>query len=990
MNKTSIALAHLAPFFACAAVLTTALPASAQAEPAPAPEASPEASPPAPAASAEAASPAPEGSAEAEPLPEDPPEYVAEGDLAEVVVTGFRRSLGAALEKKQRATGQVDAIVAEDIAEFPDLNLAESLQRIPGVAINRTNGEGNQITVRGLPGLYTRVRINGMEARGNVGNSTGNGGRSFDFNLFASELFNSIVVHKTASADLDEGSLGSVVDLNTARAFNYQEGWTFVAGATGVYNDLSNTVRPRLTGLVAYRDPSGVWGATASAAYQRVRLDSVSTDTVNWQKARFNSVNAVPCFTAPDADGMRAALPSPGCDEVADAFHPRIPRFAQDTFRGDRLGLTAGVQFRPADTTEVRLDALYAYYPTRTNQRRLFPLVRNNEGTTDLSNYTLIPQPARFGTGNSSIIAGNLDNAWVRSEHQRVDAVAQFYQVGLGIDHRFDETFFLNAFAGTSRSDSGRPHDTTVNYDNRDYDNYRFDFTNENAPILAFNGLDVTDPGIFVVPELRDINQEVEGGFDTAEANLHASIFDELKLALGVNYKRATFEAREWNRNGTVCGLLRGDTGQPLYDCDADDDGTNEVLGPPGDPALSTLVEYGGDAGPGSDTSWASPVIDGWANSLGYYTVPLAVTEGGTNEVTENNLGTYLQARGEFQFGGGDMRLLYDAGVRYVQTRQSSTGYQQGLLATVDRPMYDDWLPSANTAFWFTDQIVLRLAAARVMVRPGLGDLSPGAGVDSFGYVVNFQNPSLDPTRATTLDAAAEWYFSDGSLISVAVFTKDIDSFPVRQTQRGTYASTGLPTSLIQPLSPAEQSGGEGNCGDPLGCWSISRLTNGPGSTVKGVEVGFQAPFRAFSEALPPVLRDMGVLANYTYVDSTADYTFFGNPVKERLLFLSNGQYNATLYYDDSRFSARASLAYRSNFLTEGPTSQGNLWAYAEATTRVDASTSYNVNEHLELSLEALNLIDTSGAGRVDVDAERRATYTKFGRTFLLGARVKY
>jgi iron complex outermembrane receptor protein len=990
MTKSSfvVSLARLAPLVAGAGVLTTTLPAAAQAEPAPAPEASPQAPSPAPEASAEAtaAPAAPEGNAETEPLPEDPPE-IAEGELAEVVVTGFRVSLGAALQKKQRATGQVDAIVAEDIAEFPDLNLAESLQRIPGVAINRTNGEGSQITVRGLPGLYTRVRINGMEARGNVGNSIANGGgRSFDFNLFASELFNSIVVHKTASADLDEGSLGSVVDLNTARAFNYDEGWTFVAGATGVYNDLSDTLRPRLTGLVAYRDPNGVWGATASAAYQRVRLDSVTTDTVNWQKARFRTVNGAACF-----DDMGAPTADPACAEVADAFHPRIPRFAQDTFRGDRLGLTAGVQFRPADTTEIRVDALYANYPTRNDQRRLFPLVRNNEGTTDISNYTLIAFPDRFGTGNDSIIAGNLDNAWVRSEHQRVDAVAKFYQVGLGIDHRFNEMLFLNVFAGTSRSDSGRPHDTTVNYDNRDYDNYRFDFTNDKAPILAFNGANVADPGTFVVPELRDIIQDVQGGFDTVEANLHVDIFDELKLAAGANFKRATYETKEWNRNGTVCGLLRGPgSTETLYDCDTDDDGTNDVLGPPGDPALSSLVEYQGDAGPGSTTSWASPVIDGWANALGYYGAPLAITEGGTNKVTENNLGTYLQARGEVLLGVADMRLLYDAGVRYVQTRQSSTGYQQGTQATVERPMYDDWLPSANTAFWFTDQLVLRLAAARVMVRPGLPDLSPGAGVDSFGYVINFQNPNLDPTRATTLDAAAEWYFGDGSLLSVAVFTKDIDSFPVRQTQRGTFASTGLSPSLIQPFSPAAESGGEGNCGDPAGCWSISDLTNGPGSTVKGIELGFQAPFRAFSSALPPVVRDMGVLANYTYVDSTADYTYFGNPVKERLLFLSNGQYNATVYYDDSRFSARASLAYRSDFLTEGPTSQGNLWAYAHATTRLDASTSYNVNEHLKISLEALNLLDTPGGGRVDVDAQRRATYSKFGRTYLLGARVQY
>jgi iron complex outermembrane recepter protein len=964
-------LARLARLVACTGVLTSSLPAGAQDEPQPPPEASPEASPP-----------APEASAEAEPVPEDPPE-VYEGDLAEVVVTGFRRSLGAALEKKQRAVGQVDAIVAEDIAEFPDLNLAESLQRIPGVAINRTNGEGSQITVRGLPGLYTRVRINGMEVRANAGNgsnASGSGGRGFDFNLFASELFNSIVVHKTATADLDEGSLGSTVDLNTARAFNYDEGWTFVAGATGVYNDLSNTVRPRLTGLVAYRDPGGVWGATASAAYQRVRLDTASIDTVNWQKAPFRSVNGVACF-----DDMGQSTGDPSCLEVADAFHPRIPRFSQDTFRGDRLGLTAGVQFRPTHLTEIRLDALYANYPTRNDQRRLGPYFRGNERTTDISNYTLRAFPDRFGTGNDSIIAANADNAWMRAEHVRLDSVARFHQIGLAIDQRFTDNIFLNAFAGTSRSESGLPHDTTVNYDNRTYNGFHFDYTNDEAPLLAFNGPNVGDPGIFVVPELRDRVGSIQGGFDTAELNLHVDLLDEVKLAAGVNYKRATYETEQGNRDGTVCAL-------GLYDCDTDDDGTNDILGPPGDPALSEVVEYSGDAAAGSTTRWVSPVIDAWTDFFGYYNAPLVLTEAATNKVKEDNLGYYLQAHGEVMLGLGDMRLLYDAGARYVETRQESTGYRSGVLVTIDRPTYRDWLPSANTALWFTDELVLRLAAAKVMARPALGDLSPGAGVDSFGYVVNFQNPNLDPTRATALDAAAEWYFADGSLLSVAVFHKDIESFPIRQTRRGTFASTGLPRSVIQPLSPADVSGpeAEGTCGDPAGCWSISDLTNGPGSNVTGLEVGLQAPFRALSAALPPIIRDMGAVLNYTYVDSKADYQFFGNPVRERLIGLSNAQYNATLYYDDSRFSARASLAYRSDFLTGGPASQGNLWDFTEANTRLDASTSYNVNANLKISLEALNLTDAALSNKSDIDAERRNVYNKFGRTYLLGARLQY
>jgi iron complex outermembrane recepter protein len=957
--------------------LTTTLPAAAQAEPAPPTEGSVGAPSPEPEAAPEGSpAAAPEASAEPEPVPEDPPEGVEEGELAEVVVTGFRVSLGAALQKKQRATGQVDAIVADDIAEFPDLNLAESLQRVPGVAITRTNGEGNQITVRGLSGLYTRVRVNGMEARASVGN---NGTRNFDFNLFASELFNSVVVHKTASADLEEGSLGAVVDLNTARAFNYDEGWTFVAGAQGAYNDLSNTVRPRLTGLVAYRDPGGLWGATASAAYTRVRLDTAYADTVGWQKARFNSVNGIGCAVPP------AVETDPGCLEVSDAFHPRIPRYGQDSLRGDRLGLTGGVQFRPTDHTEIRLDGLYATYGSRNDQRRLFMLFRGNEGTFDISDYVLQPFPDRFGVGNDTLVAATVNNGWARNEHVRLDAVAKFYQLSLALDHRFSDSLFLNALAGTSRSRSGLPHDTTVQYDIRPYGEYRYDFRNQNEPLLAFNGQDVNDPTQAQVTELRDRVGDIRGGFDTAEVNLHWDLVDQLKFAIGADYKVATLDAKQSNRDGLVCAFN-------LYPCDTDGDGTNDTLGPPGDPALSSQLEFAGDAGAGSTTSWASPGIDNWTQALNYNSVPLVPNQNATNKVTEKALGYYLQARGEVMLGVGDMRFLYDAGVRYVETRQSSTGYVTGAFLTTDRPTYRDWLPSANTALWLTDELVVRLAAARVMSRPALTDLSPGATVDGFGYTINFQNPRLDPTRATALDAATEWYFANGSLLSLAVFYKDIDSFPIRQSRRGTFASTGLPRNAIVPTTPADVSGpeGEGTCGDPAGCWTISELTNGPGSKLKGLEVGFQAPFSSFYGGLPPVIRSMGILANYTYVDSTANYDFLGNSVKERLLGLSNGQYNATLYYDDSTFDARVSLAYRSDFLDVGPNSTGNLWEYVEPNTRVDASSGYNVTKNLKVSLEGLNLTNSPFARKIDVDAERRFLYTKSGRTFLLGARVSY
>ncbi len=958
----------LAVLAACAGVLTTSLPAAAQ-EPAPAPEASAE------------AEPAPEASAEEEPAPGDPPEYVEEGELAEVVVTGFRYSLGAALLRKQRSTAQVDAIVADDIADFPDLNLAESLQRIPGVAITRSYGEGAQITVRGLSGLYTRVRVNGMESRAAVGN---NAGRNFDFNIFASELFNSIVVHKTASADLDEGSLGAVVDLNTGRAFNYEEGFTFVTGATGAYNDLSNTIRPRLTGLVAYRDPGNVWGATASAAYSSVRNDSATGDSVRWQRGPFNSVRGVPCADDPLLEMDPGCLDVNGGGGVLGAQHPRIPRYGEEVNTADRLGFTAGVQFRPTDGTEIRLDALYATYDTHNDRKWLEVLFRGNEPGMDITDYRLQQLPLRYGATNNTLIAADVNNAWVRSERNAIDLESRFYQLSLALEHRYTDSFYVNALGGTTRS-KGRLNDRTADYDIRNYNGFSYDYGNDRYPVLAYGGPDVTNPANFQMTELRDRYSQTTTGFDVAELDLHLDIFDELKLAGGVNYKKATLDTQASNRDGTVCGL-------GLFDCDADDDGTNEVSGPAGEAGLSNGVNYPGQVGAGSNTRWTSPTLDGWFERLGYRDVPLTDDQDGTYKVTEKNLGYFLQAKGEIMLGLGDMRLLYDAGARYVETRQSSSGYNSGVYVTIDRPAYHDWLPSANAALWLTETLVLRLAAAEVMSRPALANLSPGGTVDSFNFAVNNQNPFLNPTRATALDAAAEWYFADGSVLSLALFLKDIDSFPIRDSRTGTFASTGLPRSVIQATSPADASGpgAEGTCGNPEGCWEISELTNGPGATLKGLEVGFQAPFNALYGGLPPVIESMGIVANYTLVESNVDYDFSGTNISERLLGLSNRSYNATLYYDDSTFGARLSLAHRSDYLLNGPNLTGNLWEYAESETRLDFSSSYEVTKNLKLSLEALNILDTPTATRVDIDAERRVLYAHTGRNVLLGARVSF
>ena len=167
--------------------------------------------------------------------------------VEEVIVTGYRSSLGKALGAKRASIGAIDAILAEDIAAFPDQNLAEAIQRLPGVTIDRVGGEGRQISVRGLNADFTRVRINGVEA---IATGGGNRSRGFDFNVFASELFNSITVRKTQSADIAEGSLGATVDLQSGRPFDYT-GFKAAASAQGSLNSITDRVLPRAAGLLS-------------------------------------------------------------------------------------------------------------------------------------------------------------------------------------------------------------------------------------------------------------------------------------------------------------------------------------------------------------------------------------------------------------------------------------------------------------------------------------------------------------------------------------------------------------------------------------------------------------------------------------------------------------------------------------------------------------------------------------------------------------------
>ena len=906
------------------------------------------------------------------------PQTAADEEVADIVVTGFRESLGAAINLKRQSVGSVDAIVAEDIAKFPDQNLAESLQRIPGISIQRDGGEGRAITVRGLGAQFTRVRVNGMETVAtSTDGASANRDRAFDFNVFASELFSSLVVHKTAEASLDEGSLGAVVDLNTGNPLAGKDGFTFVGSATASYNDLSKKWGPRLAGLMSWKSPDGRWGVALSAAYSKLDTLQMGNNTVRWSQARFDSVDGTPCFTQPNSGGTY--LPSAGCDEAALAFHPRIPRYGEIGQERERLGITGSIQWAPSDATKVSIDGLFSRFRETREEKWGEVLLRSNERSIDVVNPVY--------DSNNNLVSATLNDAWVRTEHYLRKSQTKFYQLGATWDQDVSDSFRFTLLGGFSKSDASIPVETTLVFDDRDAQGYSYDYSNMKRPVLTF-GTSVTDPANFQLSEIRDRPSSTVNKFRTAQLRTEWDVTEGFTVKAGAVYRRFSFDTESFTRDTVVCGNGGVDRVLGTLNCSPSSAfGPSAVYGFPVTAALAEMFNLkGANAPAGTTTQWLVPNLAAGTDFTNLYGRTPTIDAGNTRSVVEETKGGYIQfdAKGEI-FG---LEYAANAGIRYVRTNQSSVGLNNAVPVEVSRS-YEDWLPAMNIAFFPHRDFVVRASVADVMTRPSLGNLTPGGSVDGFNYRVSFGNPNLSPFRATAYDLALEWYFAPQSIASVAIFKKDVQSFPIGQTINGTFASTGLPLSVIPPSSPAagQPERDEG--------WAINTIVNGTGASLKGIELSVQAPFTF----LPGFLSRFGGIANATFVDSSADYRVAGpavvpgggtvSSVRNATLFgLSKRAFNGTIYYEDAKFSARVSASYRSGYIDQN-SGTGNVFEGYNSTINVDASMRYKLTDWIELSLEGINLTDDYRDRYTDLDANRNYEQLHYGRTIQLGARFK-
>jgi len=904
----------------------------------------------------------------------------------EIVVTGFRGSLEKALDLKRRSNSVVDTIVAEDIAKFPDNNLAESLARVPGVTITRSGGEGQSISVRGLGPDFTRVRINGIEAQATTGS---NRGRGFDFNVFASELFSQLDVRKTPSANVEEGSLGATVDLHTGRPFSFN-GPRLAASAQAGYNDLSDAYNPRFAVLGSNRwtTPIGEIGASGSIAYsEKTTLQNgASTGQFNFgaEDGGWCNPTTRPALCA----GTNAAALAAA--NLNTTRYPRFLRYQDYRLETKRTGITGSLQWRPQESTLVTFDVLYSKFEGERNERQLESIGLSRTLSQGGKPETVVRDIVLDDKGTAIYMA--LDNVDIRSENYVDIYDTTFQQYTLNVEQNFGEKLKITGLAGYVKNDFNNAIDYIVQMDHQNADGYSYDFRPGGMNFPAINyGFDVTDPNQWYIgptvtapngtgasgPDIRLRPNFNDNVYKTAQADFEYKWSDKVTILGGIQVKSYEFVG----------------TGQRLAS-----EGNIPVM-PAGSTVTSLSEAYCGLQGlalpAGTPRCWRSPNLDAIASAYGVFsntgrfalssTIPSA--RGDNRTVNEDDIGGYLEA--QFNFTAWGMPVRGDIGYRRVHTKQGS-GFYSTVPASVDPSLfqwtevsrsYDDDLPSLNLVFEPREDVLIRFGAAKVMARPPLSAVSAATNVNVAGAskTVTTGNPNVEPYRATTYDLAFEWYPSRGSIMSAGFFYKDISTYIQNDVNSLPFSTTGLPDSLLTGTNAL-----------PSDTFQITNVINTPGGPLKGVELNLQQALTF----LPWKFQNLGVLMNYTYVKSDIDY-IVRTPtartlVTQPLLNLSKNAFNATLYYEEGPFQARVSVNYRDKYLTAVPAAYSVDVAGVASSTFIDFSTSYKWGENITFSLEGINLTNEPTVSYTDSQAERLTDYFQSGRQFYAGVRYTF
>jgi len=863
----------------------------------------------------------------------------------EVVVQGFRKSLGVARAAKKDSAIVADVIVAEDMAKFPDLNLAESLQRLPGVAINREGGEGRRVSLRGLGPDFTRVQLNGMEVLGNVDSPMDSRGqtsrdRAFDFNIFASELFSRIEVRKSFSAEQDEGGMAGTVGLYTAKPFEY-DGRKAALSLQGGTNSSTDDFQPRVAGMFSH-NWNDKFGVLVSAAYSKRKTEEQGYNTYGAGTQRAVAANVVNLSPADQAKALNG--------ELIFQRGNRLSVWGSDQ---ERLGLTAAVQWHPVETVTLTLDALHGKFTNDRAENHL--ATRASVGSTILGGTTPhsgVVQAApvlnsiQYDKYNSVVFA-DVSNTVFATETRRQETENTFDQLVLTGEWKVSDKLTLDGHIGQETSDYDIP------ISDKFYTEAFGDMTTDYRGKTGRNtyGWNTSDPNNYRAHEIDFSATYQTTELKNAEANGAYAFNEDLILKAGLSY-----------RGFSNAGYQQAtdDLNKTAWERGTLDDRVNDYY--------KVFSQH-------KDQAW---VIVDWDKALAKYGVTRTLgAPKGIYEVEEDTTAGYLQLDWKATLFGKPVRG--NAGVRGYDTELTSSGVMavRGVnTPTTAQKTYSGVLPAFNAVLEVSDKFQIRAAAAQNINRPSLAAYAMNGtiSVDGSTVTVSTGNPNLDPYTSDEFDLAAEWYFGGIGMLTAGVFHKAIDGLVSSQTVTNVpYASTGLAEGLYPGVTGATNVS------------SYTRSVNLNEATLTGLELSAQSDFFF----LPGPFKNMGVVANVTFIDSETTNLVNGKNQKGPIYGMSDLNHNVTLYYETTKWGARISSNYRSDYMID----TGGF----KATTYVDAAAFYQMTPSIRLTLDAVNLSDeresqynsfNNGFGATG--ARRLWNDTTSGRTVFIGANVQF
>lgn len=870
-------------------------------------------------------------------------------EVEEVIqIKGFRSSLIKARDLKRDAIGSQDSIVAEDIADFPDLNLADSLQRVPGVSITREGGEGRNISLRGLGPDFARVQVNGMEglatsasamdSRGAVSRS-----RAFDFNIFASELFNQIDVKKTYQASLDEGGIGGTVNLRSAKPFDY-DGFTAAANIQLGTNSQTNEVDPR--GSVIISNTWGDFGALVSASYSQREINEQGYNSYRWRKRTVDSSG----YSDSLSQDVKDAL------EAGEVYFNRGNRYSVWENSQQRTGLTAALQYRPSQDLSFDLDVLYSELE---NDRMEFHLPTAGSSSTAIGYIDALEIiPAADGDGYEAVY-GEFSNTPLRTETRDDLDKTEFTQITLSNRWVVSDDLTVKTLIGHSESDFSQPtrdkfYTETVADITTDFrGGLRFD------PVNTYS-IDPTNTDNWTFREIDLQDYQIINTFDVFNIDTKYVLTQDSALKFGVSFKK--FENSQERRQNNDIGRSQ------------DAPQNNDVR---------TIDGYAYQYSEHNSQNWIGINFD---EAFSFYGVDRNlgeeyIVDSATGTVKEDTNGAYVEY--EWSQSLGNTFLRGNLGLRYYDTEITSLGVTNDADVAISSD-YNGVLPAVNLAWEPNDDMVVRFSAAKNITRPSLGSLGVAGQVQTDpdgarGLNVKSGNPALKPFESTNYDTSFEWYFSDEGSFAAGLFYKKIDNFIFEDSISVPYSETGFPLSLLDESL--------GQTGDTE--FTFTRPANGQSTNIKGLELSYQT----LLSFMPAPFDQMGIVTNYTYADAEFLYDNVQNTGESQTKSfpgLSKNSYNFTVFYETETWGARIAAASRSDYisLVEGGLADEDERGF-HGTTFVDMSMFYQVNDNLKVTLEGVNLTDEKDEQYSD-SADRIYNVTSSGRTFYLGASYKF